>query len=606
MNRYLKAYHNLKLNHKLMIAFTLVAFIPLIFVGVFLTTQMKSMALQQSITEAETQLDRMVNEMEEAILFNDTLHSAIISDSELYQVINKSFESNLEIFLDYHDYTKIGDFEEIYSEVDDIRLYIDNETMLNNMDFMKLEERDKQEEWYWKAVVFEGDSFAGYHFDRINKEHYMVLSRTFTYGKGKTDVIMSLIPVKQFNDMILFSDGPYKVLDSEGIIVGSQTPSDIGRTSVDVYGIDVTEEKDFWRSEIDGHDIQFISREIQLNRLGNPIYVVAAIPLEEILANANAASQLGFTIIIISLILATSFIFFFSNLLTKRMKVLEGNMNKVAEGDFESFEKLEGRDEIGQLSDHLDNMVRSLSDLMLENDRMHEKEKSLILAGEQTRFEMLASQINPHFLFNVLESIRMKAHVDGQEEIADTVQLLGKLMRRSLEMTDEMISVEEELDFIKSYIQIQKFRFSDRFSFSVDADENLMAHEVLPLLLQPIVENAVVHGMEGKTDDGEIHIRVFARGKSLMFEVEDNGLGIPEERLVALEKALINQTQIGHQEAARKDEKTKGKRKRKHIGLQNVNERIKLKYGDTYGLDIESETGNGTIISIILPLNAQG
>lgn len=583
MKEVLKAYHNLKLKSKLMIAFTLVAFIPLIFVGIFLTTQMKSMALQQSVTDTETQLDRMVREIERVIEFNDTIHSSIIADSQLYHVIRKSYDSNLDIFLDYIDYTKMAEYEEIYREVDDIRLYIDNDTMLDNMDFMKLKAEEKETDWYREALELGGVSYVGYHYDRINKKSYMVMSRSI--AKEGRDVIMSLIPLKPFNEMIALADGPYKILDQNGRVVASGVSSEIGQVQDVVYGMDVLGQGQFFSSQHEGKDYQFILRTIESSRLGGPLYVVANMPLEEILANANAASSLGFTIIILSLILATSFIFIFSGLLTRRLKVLEGNMNKVAKGEFESLEHLEGDDEIGQLSMNLDHMVSSLSLLMLENEAMHEKEKSLILAGEQTRFEMLANQINPHFMFNVLESIRMKAHLDGKDDLADIVALLGKLMRRGLEMTDEMISLEEELGFIGSYMEIQKFRFSDRFTFDVEVEEGLNEKRILPLLLQPIVENAVVHGMEGVSSHGYIHIKALSKGSSMILIVEDNGIGMCQEDLVQLQEDV--ETNHGT---------------KKHIGLKNVNERIHIKYGMTYGLDIESECGNGTTVTIILPL----
>lgn len=596
MNKYLLAYNHMTLKHKLVIAFALVSFIPLIFVGVFLTNQMKSMALQQSITEAETQVDRIVNDMEETMVFNDTLQSAIIADSEMYQVINQTYTSNLEIFEAYYAYGKIGEYEEIYTQVEDIRLYIDNETMLNNMDFMKLETSNTVEKWYQGAYLHDYKSYSGYYYDSIKKEPFVVLSRIFTYNKDQTDVIMSLIPISEFNHMVTYLEHDYMILDSEGIIIGSKSSSQIGESYEGIYGLDIRNKEDFFQEEVDGEAVQFITRKVNLSRLGNTSYVVAAIPVEVILDGANKASSLGFSIIAGSLVLATVFVFLLSTLLSKRIKVLEQNMNRVSKGDFDHIEILEGRDEIGQLSNHLNQMVQSLQTLMSENDLMHEKEKALILSGEQTRFELLASQINPHFLFNVLESIRMKAHTEGNHEISQTVQLLGKVMRRSLEMTNDTITLAEELEFIEAYIQIQTFRFSERFTYTTDIEAGLSSVEILPLLLQPIVENAVVYGMEGLESSGEITLKAYAKGSSLMIEIEDNGIGITEERLSQIE-AIILAEQVTDTQLV----KTDTKRKRKHIGIKNVNDRIKLKYGSTYGVDIESEVGNGTIVTIILP-----
>lgn len=579
------AYNNLRLQSKLIIAFTIVAFLPLIFVGVFLTTQMKAMALQESINDAEANLLRVVYEIEELIEFNDTLHSAIISDSDMYPAITTDYESPLDIFFSYKSYNKMTSFEEMYEGVDDIRIYAENPTMLNNMDFMKTTVKDQQQTWYKNAIQGNGESYAGYYYDEVNRKDYLALSRSFKYGHDDYGVIVTLISVNELIDMIAYEEVPFQIIDEWGYIIASQDLDDIGRTTWDASGVTVDDKGHFWKDNYKNEESQVIQEELTMNRLSNSIYVVAAIPLEAILANANAASTLGYTVIIISLVTTTAFIYLFTSLLSQRLKTLKKSVKRVADGHFDAVQVLEGEDEIGELSKNLDIMAKSINTLMKDNEVMHMKEKEFLLASEQTRFELLANQINPHFLFNVLEAIRMKAHIEGEDEISDVVQLLGKLMRRSLEMTNDHTNLAEELDFVDSYIKIQKFRFGDRFEYRTKVEKHLLPCQTLPLLLQPIVENAVSHGLEGRSTGGLVTVSIEAVGDDLTITVSDNGCGIPKDKLVDIKRRMGS-----------------GAKTSKHIGIANVHERLRLKYGDNYGLKIESEANIGTIVTIKMPI----
>lgn len=158
-------------------------------------------------------------------------------------------------------------------------------------------------------------------------------------------------------------------------------------------------------------------------------------------------------------------------------------------------------------------------------------------------------------------------------------------MRRSLEMTKDHIDLSEELDFVESYIKIQKFRFGDRFEYKTQVDESLLTCQTLPLLLQPIVENAVSHGLEGKPVGGLVTVIIKRDKKDLKIIVSDNGTGIPEDKLNDIKKRMGS-----------------GAKTSKHIGIANVDERLRLKYGDTYGLSIMSEVGSGTCVTINMPI----
>lgn len=261
-------------------------------------------------------------------------------------------------------------------------------------------------------------------------------------------------------------------------------------------------------------------------------------------------------------------------------------MNKVVNGDLNISNNFKGKDEIGELYEDLNSMITSIKQLIHEVYEERLIKEQLKNRQQEIEFKMLASQINPHFLYNTLETIRMKAHFNGQEEIAEIVKMLGKLMRRNLEVKHSKVSLESELELVRSYLEIQKARFEDRVEYIINVNTDISDCYVLPLLLQPIVENTFVHGFEGKGDKGIIEIDINAYEDKLVISVSDNGSGIDDKKLEEIKQKLEkNECEI-----------------EESIGLCNVNGRIKLYYGTEYGLNIESKLNMGTKVSIYLPL----
>ena len=214
---------------------------------------------------------------------------------------------------------------------------------------------------------------------------------------------------------------------------------------------------------------------------------------------------------------------------------------------------------------------------------------------------MLASQINPHFLYNTLETLRMKAFTAGDREVATGIKLLGKMLRYVLvNIGTTYTTLASELEHIETYIKIQKIRFDDRVNYSLTVDDGIDTgkYMLLPLLLQPIVENAVVHGLEGVDGTGYIQIHVYERctseeeaegvietGKYLIIDVTDNGNGMTVQQLESVKKSMTEDSISKHSS----------------IGMSNIDQRIKLCYGDGYGIDIQSTEGEGTKVTVILP-----
>lgn len=225
-----------------------------------------------------------------------------------------------------------------------------------------------------------------------------------------------------------------------------------------------------------------------------------------------------------------------------------------------------------------DNIKRGVAEIKLKEQEKREVE-----------FKAMRYQINPHFIYNTLSSLKITAISHGEKTISDALTMLSRVLRYSLFCTDKFVKLSQEIDFVKNYISLMNVRFYDRLRADILIDDLVNDAMVPAFFIQPIIENSMVHGLNKKLNRGEeciIEISAFLNGGELLISIKDNGEGIPPEKL---EKILEGETGVLNAQ--------------KSIGLRNINERIKLAYGNEYGLKIESELGRFTIINIVLPYN---
>ena len=215
---------------------------------------------------------------------------------------------------------------------------------------------------------------------------------------------------------------------------------------------------------------------------------------------------------------------------------------------------------------------------------------------KQTELTALQSQINPHFLYNTLETIRGQALIDGNTQIAVMTEALGAFFRYSLSRKGTLVTLREELDNIRNYMLIQQYRFDNRFSLEIivdEADEEAYDYLIPRLIIQPVVENAIFHGMEDMDEGGVVTIEVMVTDQNLILMISDNGIGIPEDELEALNEQIHSRD--------RKLEEPTGGTHRTGIALPNINRRIQLLFGDDYGVNVYSTLGVGTDVEIMIP-----
>ncbi|GAA4714970.1 sensor histidine kinase [Brevibacillus fulvus] len=305
--------------------------------------------------------------------------------------------------------------------------------------------------------------------------------------------------------------------------------------------------------------------------------------------------QIGQTIawtILVSLILAYLLGYGFARSLIGPIKRLQQYMREIEVGNLQARVQVESHDEIGQLTLGFNRMVERLSSLLEEVYFAKLRETEMSLRQKNVELKMLQSQINPHFLYNSLETIRGMALEEEQESIATMAFLLGKLLRFNLRNNLPTVSLGEEQKFAEMYLQIQKFRFEHRFDYQFDIPEWALSYKVVKFSLQPLLENCFVHGFASNVPKLKINISVYRESKhSFVVEITDNGAGISAEILQEIEANLRQmEPKIGES----------------NIGIANVHKRIVNLFGAEFGIRVRSQRGAGTTVSIRMPIVKDG
>lgn len=313
--------------------------------------------------------------------------------------------------------------------------------------------------------------------------------------------------------------------------------------------------------------------------------IVSIIPREDVLQGAKQMTSYMLWISLCSLLMAYVAAVFTSNMMVKPILELQKKMRRVQNGDFHERANVYSNDEIGLLTEGFNKMVSQLETVIKDMYELRLREK-------ESELNALQSQINPHFLYNTLESISMAAHRQSNDELSSVITSLGRLLRYTVNKQMSFVYLKDELMFVESYLNIQTFRLEDLLDVDMQVD---FSHEyalVPKLILQPLVENAIEHGMSGRPL--KITILTQSEGQDLFIYVCDNGAGIPADRLALIEKRMKQKHETNTDSHSGK--KSKG------FALRNVHQRLQLLYGESYGLSIQSvQRFEGAAVCIKLP-----
>ncbi len=287
-----------------------------------------------------------------------------------------------------------------------------------------------------------------------------------------------------------------------------------------------------------------------------------------------------------SMLLAFFCILLVAGNITQRTKLVVNLSKSIAQGNFTQISPNKiGRDEIGILAESINQMSLQLQTLIDEEYKSRLMKAHLERETAQAKLLALQSQVNPHFMFNTLECIRLRAVVKNETETAKMIMYISKMFRRLIDWEDDIILLSEDIKFLEEFLDVQKYRFGDEFEYAVMVDEAAKNCLLPKLIIQPVVENACVHGIESISRHRRIEIRIVISDMRMVISVLDNGIGIVGTRLAELQKMLQGGEKLIHS-----------------VGMYNVYQRLYLYYGKDFTMDVQSQTGQGTQFSIVIPV----
>lgn len=554
--RLLNIYLNLKYRNKLILTCILAGVIPLVTLGIFCYYQTRYLLLDKEQDALASAVDTAYNSLDYKIQLYENLVTYLALSEAVVHVSSSENQSIIEKYemLNYEYDVLLDNIYVQHPEIAQITLYVDRADLYHGRQLRPLSDLES-ESWY---SSLEDKAAPVWHLDQ---DGYLCLFQRVPdpYIKYVTSFSMHSLCIRL---------EPEKVF---GIL--NDISSDYHLLIADAHETFY----DYTDSTIAGMFRPENNWTTQVSRpLDNGWIITLEKPSALLAAPANKMAVIVWVILLICFILIYAVSGFLSNFFAQKVDRLLSAMHKVQEGDLTVRIHDDCPDEMGELTNSFQSMIRKLDHLVLEDYKNK-------ITLKETQLMALQAQINPHFLYNCLSSINSKALLNNQTEISQMAQLLSTFYRTTLNKGRSEIMLSSEIKNVKSYIGIQLILNNNAFDVVYQIDEALPDREIPNLLLQPLVENAIMHGiLPNSARRGVLFLTIARVGSLIHFTIMDNGLGIPPEKL-----PLLTQTQS------------------EGYGLKNVHERLLLTYGNDYGLKINSILGESTMITFSIPVQEQ-
>jgi two-component system sensor histidine kinase YesM len=582
---------NIRLRNKMLIVYIFCVLLPIVLTNVVFyqvtTANVRTQRMQDIARALEQVRNDFRGELEVAVRVSDVF----LTDYFLNDILETEYEGPLDYIEAYDSYFRkiVNSYIPLYTSMQSIKIYLDNPTLMHSGSVGSLTSETRKSDWYRGLETVSDSTPVLLRTTRENailpsenvRDTFVIVRRMTKFGflgPNKWEKILKIELRPQTIEQVFSNlnlNGHIYLLDESGQVEYTTNPE-----------IDWRSERRYYRDlELPQDAIEFSTAYNDVAYL-NGWKLIGVIPEEEVLREVRESRGFIVWLALINLLVSTAIIFWVSRSMNVRLINILRHMKKVKNQQFVPIEARETLDEIGQLQNEFNRMTLQIKSLIHDVYIADINRKSLELEHRKAQFNALQSQINPHFLFNSLETIRMRSLIKNETETAQIIHKMAKLLRSSLTWNRDRIKVEEELGFIDCFLEIQKYRFGDRLDYRLDVDPEALGVHIPKMVFLPFVENASIHGIEPMKHGGRIDIAIRRNINSLEFSIRDDGAGMPPEQVERFYGYLEN------------DGQELGER----IGVQNVIYRLKMVYGDNVRLFIDSSPGQGTYIRITLPV----
>ena len=569
-------------------------FLPIMIIGIFLLMNTYTLLANYHRDLLESDNLRVKNVLFEITTQVYNISENLIFDENIKEILSTDYEQRTNLIQKAGNLTVVDNNAQNHAEIEGIEIYTDNPTFTDYKQFYKTDEDIQKSDWYQKAISQSSVFWIPMTTtDKYGNEYWnLSLVRRIPLTDAEYNAVLVIkISDNYLRTRINSQEYAAMVSVNEGEVFFNSDRSQYGIKQKVSIDYDENYYQYTGTKKINGVTYFVDVSTLNLYQSDSRLYICTM--NDQGYVSIKRILTICVLILAVAILIPGIIIHYFTEYFTSRVLILRKAMHQASNEDYDIRSFIQGEDEISEAFSDLEIMIQNIKKKDADMYEAQINKAELLNEQQVMEFKMLASQINPHFLYNTLETIRMKAFKANDREVARAIKLLGKSMRYVLENTGtSFTTLSKELEHIKVYLDIQKLRFTDKFDSEIEVMEDIDPGKllILPLLLQPVVENAILHGLEEKEKGGLIHILVrkqLEEEELLCIEVSDNGNGMTEEALAFLQ-STIEEKDIS---------------RNKSIGLYNINQRIKLTYGQKYGVKIFSNIEEGTRVSLFIPIN---
>lgn len=577
----------ISISRKIMIIFLGSALIPL-FMQAFYNLAVTEQRLQSEITQRmeNALLDRAKQIQQD---MGDTVNLTLryFNNERIYQWLDKEYVTDYAYLLSYQQQSQeIKEELPYHQQIKSIQFYTDNATIFNGNMVSKVAD----------ATEFTfGESFEYYHDAWIDREGGDLILRTNLRNVVSTNQSEREISILRKLTRYSRYDRTGKVLKIN--LTTRSWERLLSDTELfDAFYVVTTDNKIIYSTKLNNQTGDFETYDDAMLPEGfvglkksvpdYPLYIYGSYDTRLVSDQFRQGRFDALVVFFIGLAIAVVCIYFVGKNITNRTRKIERQAMEIAKGNFVISDSAQySKDEIGRVENSMNHLSVQLQAYIDREYKAELVQTQLESETNQARLQALQSQVNPHFLFNTLESIRLKAQVRKELETATMIKYMSKMFRYIIDWTDEVVPLLDDLKFLDEFLALQKYRFEDEFTYEIYVDEGVGQVHLPKMLIQPLVENACVHGVESVADHRRVIVDIAIQGHQLEIRVEDNGGGISQEKL----------NEINHMFQD-------GQKTYKSVGLSNVYQRLKLYYGTAFHFKIESVPGEGTLCIMQIPM----
>jgi two-component system, sensor histidine kinase YesM len=571
-------FHNVKLSNKLLIMYFFAVFIPIVLTNIIFYNMTIENVKKQQMQDSKLALQQITNNFGRIVDDAVGISSSLYTNSNINSFLEKDFKSDIDYIDDYNIYIRtFNQSSPINPSINSIRFFTENPTMIYSGGVYLITKEIEQLEWYKQVSLDRNTGPIIVHSPAgVNLRTFAVIRKLdyFNFNNMEKIVRIEINPanIKQIFENVTFKGDLY-LLNEKGEIEYS--------TKKGLNWLD----KPLKYNQISYPDSTVtINTNIKDRTYLDNWKVVGAISEKTMLETVYDSGRFIILLACINLLLPTVIIIIIARSFLMRLHRVLKHVKRMKNQDFEIIHGQEFNDEIGQLTIEYNRMSKKIKDLIQDVFLANIQKKDLEIKRNRAQLSALQSQINPHFLFNALETIRMRSVIKQEMETAKIIHNMAKIFRNSLTWGKDMVTVQAEVKLINSFLEIQKYRFGDKLDYKINLDEAAMNCMIPNMSFLPFIENASIHGIEPLAEDGKITINISLNNGLLTCMVMDNGAGMSIDKRNQLLSSLEKEEDIGE-----------------NVGIKNVFYRLKLYYGYQFEFELESKENEGTRITIKIP-----